>query len=969
MELSSVLVLSLVSLVTASPHGYGASNVARAEASASAFGNGFSKSSSSSFASSSASASSSSSTYSFSGAGTNGITHYGQTGGCPSGHCQPHSPSLPSDNANNKGFSQANAAAIAGAGAHAEFLGPDGLYNPTQPCSSGKCDTGLNPNYSTGCKSGLCGPSGSGSLINTNQDHQVAPVVPEDSKNFLKKSGQGNSNPTTFQHKDSVVSNQETQQPTTTNKQLPPENKLNQAECDSPDCEKPSVPNSAPGKPALHLTPPYEETICTSHNCNFGYDKNGKLPSSYNVPILANPNTDSDLTKSPLCEDGKCKDANNYNKGNYDYSSSQECTDGNCDIYVMPKPTSQETLRTQCKYGNCEKLPEGSIGSVIPDLPSGCSSGKCDIIQILSTSQKPISPTTEKPRYTENENSPPNYNNLPKGPTTPEKPFYTEKENSCNSPNCGQNSGPNNYESMPHYTTSSNYNIRPLDSKHEPNPQTGNNGIQTTLNPSIEQGVSTNEPYKGKFDGATRILSYSSGPPEQYSHQPDYKNMPHNPSYNTGSQHGLLNSQIGGNIFSDVSGANPSSHTSNNYKPDYPGANNKKQESGFIFGSSGTSAYANKPFLDHNPSYANPALGSISPIPYTPSYIKDTDAKKPLYTGGFGGPTGLLQPNDVSIPSTTSPHHQLPCVGESCIPSPHIPSVNVAYKPNCVSGGCVSSSQPPSTAHQSVPHHSNCVGGTCGSKPDIHSVNLPHNPDCVGGSCVPNHHIPSTNAPHQPNCLGGACAPNPHNPTSTSLRPNCVGAGCATYSYNPSTTIPQQSNCISGTCAPTPTANSVANAAADAKAVPYTGGFGGPPGLLKPYDSGKLDAINNFDVKSTYAKNNNIAPFGTGGSNLGPKNAINGIYNSAQAGAVASSSAVVNGGNYGRDSKGCNSGCSSHPSDDTKSKTDQGKEGENIANISAKSIAVANSNAQGHGGAVATASAHASAGVYVNGGR
>lgn len=283
---------------------------------------------------------------------------------------------------------------------------------------------------------------------------------------------------------------------------------------------------------------------------------------------------------------------------------------------------------------------------------------------------------------------------------------------------------------------------------------------------------------------------------------------------------------------------------------------------------------------------------------------------KPIY--GFSGPPGVLEPNDfnapavsvsVNKPTVPGSYNPTSCTSGNCgIQLGHIgPSNNGQYNP------ATSGSYNPST----------CAYGNCGSQSGLSN--------------------PSNNGQYKP-----------------------IAAG----SYNPTV-------CSAGSCGHSPSqfgqnseTHLSSSAVASANTVVYTGGFGGPPGLLKPYDDGKL-------VGNGLASSGNSQPVGSQVDNFGNPsatgiNSSNGKSLTDGTGVTAGVSAqakAFRGGNYetpGNIVSGCKGGCGLNGS---------GNYG--LSGAAAKSQASAGIGAFGFGGSYASssASAHASAGAVAKGGK
>ncbi|CAH0724870.1 unnamed protein product, partial [Brenthis ino] len=707
MELSGVIALVLVSFVSGTPHGYGVKGgaLAKAEANAAsgaflqpvsltipsgaAFTGSFSKSSSSSFASSSSSAHSSS--FSFSGSGANGIGGIGcNSNNCKNGLIDGNVPSTVHGSAFN-GVQNSGAVASAAAGAIAGYrqayssnngnlckeANCDGVDTSGNKCSSGKCSSNENlqpqsqsvhplNKYESGtdCASGQCNlsiqqenaPSGYGSEQQPNNgDSKDTPIVTS----------------STGQEDDLFVP-------------------LSQ----SSDSAAPSHQ-----KPSVFLNTPNLGPACTSHNCNEASPSsysNGKLPTSYNVPIFgtypSGPQAPSAACSSPNCA--------SYPSDSNDVSGPTRHVDTSNPHYgVQYQPGSADVSGQGSKHESNINQNSYSVQPLKPNLAQQNvptytgSSGSVDTDQSLGSSKPFLSnlpPNEDSPKHTV-------------GGTT----------NSIN----GNVQGSYPSQSITGAPSSSpSYSSQNL----HPGYAVGSsqNDAQNT------RGYTSNESVKSQQ--ATLDLSK----PNTNYLSPSQQQIP-NGGYNpTGSN--------GGNLPSVPLSSKP--HTGTFTSPSYPGHTTPllpNVESGQR-GPSNNGGYANVGLPTHAGQFVTPKPGVdiSSPLP---------NLSAPAYTSGFGGPSGSINGNF----GHSSLHGSL---GTTNLPSSAVSPVKGA--PTYTGGfggpaGTFDASFPVGTKPTSKPGYESNYAETTHTSPDasvntnLHSVTP--KPSTGVSSPYPNPSVPSYN--------------------------------------------------------------------------------------------------------------------------------------------------------------------------------------------------------------------------------
>ncbi|XP_038208345.1 uncharacterized protein DDB_G0283357-like [Zerene cesonia] len=934
MERSGFIVLALVSFVTASPYGYGAKSgaIAKAEASAAAgafppaiplnipngsgFSGSFSKSSSSSFASSSASASSSSSSFSYSGSGTNVIPGLS---GCP-GACNG------AGGKNEVGFTQGSTDGLnsndnnsASAGAKAVVNGP-----VNGPCTGTNCN-----GYDKKCTKANCDVNGNGnnpekqpaySSSSENSEQDLNKLSNDYNVNIARKPQQSfqsglNSKPENGQSADKKTFVQ-----LNTSDKKNNNGNIDEPECESPDCDG-FIPHSNdntqnPNKPSSYLQTPYKENECTTHDCISGnFNSNpgsGKLPSSYNVPILG-------------------VDNNNYHK------LSQNCNNGQCQPHNGQNP--QETITDLSYQTSAQKGPNcasGNCGNPTnqPNVPYNPS---FQTFNPTSAAKPTIESHSSKGPHPSHQPSISSYQ--PSGSTTPQ----------ANPSEPGSLAGPNAYPSYQPGSPNRANSYQPTDTANEPN-----------VNPSYRPNGPTSPQINPSFQ--------SNGPNGNHAYHPSGSdNVNSNPSFPPSGQ--------------TTTKANSAYHPSGSVAPN--------SNPSFMSGPSGPSGINGNPAFQPSGSsapYPNPSFptsGVTGPYPH-PSYQPSGSAETaPSANPASNHPSG-------PVASHSSPSF-LPSGPNS---NPHFPTHNLAgYEPN---PGRVSNGQTESNGKSSYKPNGSNYAPTKGNNNQDHisGYNKPSKSESdsvlvssakgneiyTGGFGGPSGILSTNNGPHHSNVPKPSQSPNgnPSNVVPTNGHPTPVsfndkdkpvytggfGGPAGLLKPNEHTIPPNVKTpaCSSGNCGTNSNGGLVvANAVAKADAVAYSGGFGGPPGLLKAYDGGKIDGKQGLNLNGKHSNGQNDE-----NGNASQSQNTNAVPAGAQANAVASASATAFAGGYGQPG-GCNSGCSNN--NNNNNTTGHGNNGDKhannqggaIANASASARSVAGAYAQG--GSVASASAHAAAGI------
>ncbi|XP_047525480.1 uncharacterized protein LOC125063215 [Pieris napi] len=949
MELSvSVCLVLTLSLVTASPYGYSANSgaVARAVASASSTGS-FSQSSSSSFASSSASASSSSSSFSYSGAGAGQVTGFGKKIGCE-GNCQngvknDFGPSShgSSNNGVFGGHNFAGASATAGAVANVPV---------DQPCHGPNCFG----NSVKKCTSSQCGG------INTNANG-----------NSVESTGNSSSESKKGDHKLDINSGLKQSSPI-----VPFDKQVNNENDKVGDCQGPACVAFLPlnqhdsNNKNLNIQTSsetsYQEQACATHDCKLSASSNQRKPSSYNVPILG-PQTNVEK-EIPICTSGNCQDAIHVENHNYDEKTLQSLNANKPSTTLqLPKDSLGEAALCNSKDCNNPSYQGESAGSHIEP-------GHIINKPVLNANVPKPYDDANTPQYTQDQQSS-GPNKLVNSVTTP-GPSYTPNVptgsgnipsfelNSSYYPNrpAGSNdkTGAERYDNIPSHQTTGPQ-LSNIDNLHHPTINSATYPAESGIKKPVHQPVLLNpnpitKPTGNFFDTSISTPSKSEVNPSHgipssgHSFFPgdasSYGAFPSSPSYpNRRPSNSEINSPSGSDgdlicAYGNCANAPQPSHPISNRPFDI---NSNIQPSNFPQIPSTNQIGCTTPNCQPHFGYENsPKIKPTSPEStiiekFNPSKIDSevllSNKGNKIYSGGFGGPVGILSANNNDKPTSSifinpsDAYHNAP---------------QNTFSPAQTSIG-------PSSI-QSLPAHSN-QPSTSGEQPlNTNNFNKP-------GLFVPSVVKIPSDENKRPYTGGFGGPAGLLKPNEFMLPPTKPKVDCSSGNCNPSQG-PQ--NGLSGALGTShAAAGAYAAADANANAAPFSGSFGGPPGLFKPFDEGKPDQTGNV-----------LGKHGNGFGNLGPSHIqphSNGVGGN-HANAAASASAGT--GSYSH-SGGCNTGCSSNGAGQDQSAA-LGQSGNGVqhtlnnASSTASAKSVAGYNA--HGSSIATASAHASAGASVKGG-
>ncbi|KAJ0182527.1 hypothetical protein K1T71_001896 [Dendrolimus kikuchii] len=769
MELLCCIALFVVSLVTATPYGYGTKGgaVAKADASAasgtfsgpaplpfsiptgSGFSGSYSKSSSSSFASSSASSSSSSSSFSFSGTGgglntfkTNNDGAIGGTG-CSSGSCQSsggHSIAGSTDSGsvgNLQGYTGHNAAdatsgSIATGGA---FIGGNiGSQVPcsgsecqnqatgcegatcnnievnnkctsgkcnheteapiTNKCASGKCEPDLpgiplsGYNSNTECDSGDCtSKTNTGSLAATYNPNDIPVKVSNNADINLKQDAKHqtkNNEQVSIVNNDSGCTHENCGSPTLSN--IIPTTELSvsnsyqnpatqqpshSSSCNTPDCISGNINLAAShngfltglNKPTTDLSPPNIGIGCTT-NCHSDYSVAGsKISSLSNNLHVTRP---IEIPIKSQCSNGDC--GSPVVPGTSGPSTS-DCTSGNCGGLLSNQAIPYSTYPSKTSFNVSP-----NTGCNTPNCASGVgTSGNYDIHQGLifsdsgSTHSFKKLPSVTSPGLSSHKHPTPSSgcktpNCFPQFSSNPPghiSPHQSSPNLGCNAPNCAPG--------LP------NFNVN-LNNQGQPG------HLFTDNNPPVAPNKKPGYTYPGLAPTALGTISGCTTPncaPKPASDLPVY-NKPHSaiplscntPDCYINQLHPTGESQS--NIPIPAGGYTPTGSVPNHVitGPSLPNVSNGIYPSDCKTSNCAGNISPTDSLKDKLPPYKGGFGGptgilkpnEFSPpsvvFPSTTSNLGHPDKNLPTYSGGFGGPTGLLQPvGSVSAPATTLPKH------------------------------------------------------------------------------------------------------------------------------------------------------------------------------------------------------------------------------------------------------------------------------------------------------------------------
>ncbi|CAH4031132.1 unnamed protein product [Pieris brassicae] len=960
MELSvSVCLVLTLSLVTATPYGYSAKSeaVARAEATASAgsldslphapltvpasgFSGSFSKSSSSSFASSSASSSSSS--FSYSGAGAGLVTDFGKTFGCK-GDCQ-------------NGVK--NDSASAGAVANVPFTvdqpchGPNCFGNSVKKCTGSQCG-GTNTNGNNESSGNLSSESNED---NSNDFSINQPQLTNSDQTKINKNGY---------HKLDINTGLKQSSPIVPfDKQV--NNYNDKGDCQGPACggflplNQHDINNKNLNQQTLET---YQEQACATHDCKLSTSTNQRKPSSYNVPILG-PQTNVEK-EIPICTSGKCQFANHVQNHNNDEKTLQSLN-ANKPSTTLQLPTDSSGKAALCNSNDCN-IPsnQGESAHIGPGHEINKPILNADI-------PKPYD-SAKTPQYTQDQQSS-GLNKLVNPATIPGSSYMPSvPTGSGNIPNFELNSsyypnrragstdktGTEGSDNIPSHQTTGPQ-LSNIDNLHHPNINSATSPTESGINKPVYQPVLSNlnpitKPAGTFFDASISTPPRSEVNPSHeipssgHSFYPSHASssgaFPSNPSYsNKITSNSEINSPSGSDddlicASGNCASAPQSSHPISNRPLDI----DSNKPSYFPPIPSTNQMGCTTPNCQHHSGYENsPKIKPTSPessiieknIPSkTDSEVLLSNKGNKIYSGGFGGPVGILSVNNNDKPTSS-----------------------ILINPDANHNAPQNTFSPPQTSIApssipSLPAHSN-QPSTSGQEP------LNTNNFYKPGPLVPivaNIQSDENKRPY----TGGFGGP------AGLLKPN-------EFMITP--TIPKVGNCnpSQGICNPSQgtqnglsgalgTSHAGANAAAEANAnaASFSGSFGGPPGLFKPFDEGKPDQTGN-----AFGKHRN--DFG----NLSPShiqphsNGVGGNHANAAASASAGS------GSYSH-SGGCNTGCSSNGAGQDQSATlgqTSNRVQHSLNHASSTALAKSVAGHYAHGSSIATASAHASAGASVKGG-
>ncbi|XP_028036628.1 hornerin-like isoform X3 [Bombyx mandarina] len=723
--------------------------------------------------------------------------------------------------------------------------------------------------------------------------------------------------------------------------------------CDTPNCQTYNYDSSAspgdsfaPGvhKPGIYLTTPNIGSACSTPNCNPAQNTvTASKPSSYNVPIQSvfnKPTNDkSPFDNSNLSLDGISSSCASGKCTGHNKPTNVDVTLIKYPTAIQDSPTHYPTGTVACNTPNCAKEAEATQIDNKPVFEHGVSITPCKTANCGSS--------TSGPNYASHIGaalSPPNYANLP--PTLP--PYQSNGATFATVPK---------HPGTPQYFLS-----------HETPPST------VLLTPTCTT----------RDCAGNAVLKPGFAPPIQPTIPYQQTNIvPSTPFYNTHTDN-----------LSNCNTPNCASSSANHAKlPNYSGG----------FGSTTTSFLKPNDYsLSHSNVGASSNAGVSTGINTKPNAVQkpnadsSTDQNQPTYSGGFGGPSGLLTPNAVGTQQVV--HNQVKPTHSG---NPSLPSYSGSFG---ISTGAVK------------PHDSHPVNfGTLSDSNRLPTNNvLGTNIQVGAGTTSHIDHKPASTDKELPQYNGGFGGP------SGLLKPNEFKVPIKNIIVSkPVTSQQTPSSCSSGNCDNHATA-AASGATAQAEAVAYAGGFGGPPGVLQPHDHGKLEhsglgtnhalgsqfatsqgsdkALGSGTTSGVGSSTDFQAGFGKSNGEIGNPKA--GIISTATAHAAAVASATASAGfdgNYNgktgihghedKPSGGCGGGCDSNGgSHDSSSNLGHAgglaysksghlngwNGGQNVAaGASAKSVAGAISDARafGYGGSAhATASAHASAGFPTKGG-
>ncbi|GBP20707.1 hypothetical protein EVAR_16581_1 [Eumeta japonica] len=906
-----------------------------------AYSSSFSKSSASSFASSSASSSSYSYSGGFSGGVPSGANGIGSVGCDGSVNCQRNTGSSAGSGAYSGSVSFGGLTGPgldstgSGTGSYAgssgiSSVGSDhgitesGSLPVSGTTSTGSASPDFNNGYSgskTGSYSGTVpvgiissGPN-KGS-INSGTDQYSSPIVGSTGSNFGSISNSAATAGTSLS--DSGISskypagaNKSPCSGDCTNSDLSPSQN-----CDGTDC-------------------PSSNSKCTSSECLLNSSQ--KVSSPYNNNDIPVSVSGANLIK-PVYESSNISPSQENNKPSV---SGSQCNSPNCN---SPSQSNKENLYDG-QYTSYNPKPSTYDASVYGGQPHMCTSPSCTQSSehtssissssqsnsqftppaIYSTSPKEPSkgsiacntPNCEqginKPNsYDSNANIPQTVDYTP-GSSKPHN-IYPELTPSKGSP-CGLANCDNQENTHPYSTG----NALPLSPVHNQNtnykplgPSCGASGCGTQ-NYNTPSGNSYFSPgsLNTPASGSALESSYFSSNPQGTSSSSQKPSVPNcgvsgceSPNYNAPSGSSYFPPSLQGSLSSSpvpeisYTSSTPQGIFSSSPKPSVTGCgasgcgtppyNAPAGSSYFPSSPQGSSSSSSVSGSSYFPSSAH---GSGSPI------SQGLTPPKPV-SGGSYFPSGFQDSSQSTTPSGVTYFPLLGSPSSAPVPSgSHFPST--------------SQGSPPSN---SVPFGQGSFGcgqtGSCGNYPSS-PTNVFGTTGVSSGSHIPIKPI-STSDNKGPSYTGGFGAPagllNP-NEYSLPAKPDYVSSQQPVLEPNHPTSInhPSATGISSGqfnpsskpvipTHIPTTSHNSgtSASATAEANAVVYTGGFGGPPGLFKPYDNGeKPSTVSNYQGNTVSGVSGSNYAQGSSASGTTPYSSTNISTNPYLKGSLAGAAATA----------------------------------------------------------------------------
>lgn len=542
----------------------------------------------------------------------------------------------------------------------------------------------------------------------------------------------------------------------------------------------------------------------------------------------------------------------------------------------------------------------------------------------------------------------------------------------CNTPNCNDFS----------------YNLNPGNPKDNFNPEVP----VTYLTAPKQTGSKNDRCSAGNCQNSDGVNSFSASGNNGFTNNNNevpfiHTNYPgYNPSVNSGNIHGSgtnfnANSASHSEASSHNTGINYNTNNPSGINCNSPSCtslpNNPSYSTGTFPTNKGTPNFSSNGDCStiNCKNYPSTPVNNAMSVPTTsgsfnsvkPNY--DTDEKKPnshtTFTGSFGGPPGILRPNDYRLPTMpvfgqqskpTNIQSHIPTGVESVSSTPannakpndddkipdFIPlqsdnnanansgsnsdtlsqTTGINYNPsgsNCKSPSCNTSN---SQGSPGVISGSNCGSSNCGNYP-LTSTNTGVGASATTGSfnnVNPNYNIQQKipNSPSYTGGFGGApgiLKPNDytvpskpgfvqHNKPSNPIVPVSAVISPA-HNVKPNDESQQELN--NNKHSHTQTSSSAA-AVAGASGGIYTGGFGGAPGFLRPYDN--LDKSIYIQTLNKITAGQQSTAHNLGGNptghhyhgTIGSGSAISGAFAGAGAGSVTGAGTALGGSNnyYGK---------------------------------------------------------------------